>query len=78
MYKQPKRPKRGIKELIARRHIPKNTPYCYKRVGDYQPWGFYVKRCRYYKYETGLIGTCKLYNCEVVDSCKVCGVNEGF
>ena len=61
--------------------IPNNTNYCYspdveknieaEKNGDHS---YYIKPCEFYQSKEGLIGKCKLYNCEVIDQVKVCGL----
>lgn len=71
-----------LKEIYNK--IPKNTPYCYtpdieknteaKEKGEYGV--FYIKPCEYYENLDGLQGRCKLYDCEVIDQVKGCGLNS--
>jgi len=62
--------------------IPNKTLYCYepdtqknikaKEEGEYGV--YYIKPCPYYEHIDGLDGKCKLYNEEIVDQVKGCGL----
>lgn len=61
-----------------KKKIPKGTPYCYspnnKLNRKEKGFTFHIKPCGFYKRVEGIEGYCKLYNCEVDDQCKSCGL----
>lgn len=72
MKRKIKTPKTDIKEIKARKYVPKGTPYCY----TWSKGKFYF--CPYYKssHYSNLIASCRLMkNVEIWDMVKSCGVN---
>ena len=69
--------KKRIPRKIKKK-IPKNTPYCYqidnKKQRKEKGFVFHIKSCVFYKYTGSIFGHCKLFNCEVEDQCKSCGL----
>lgn len=80
-----------LKDFVARKRIPKDTPYCYtpkkaiKPCKKYPYGGFKTKVCPYFKMKY-----CKEYHClleyctyiksflSVQDQVKDCGVNDDY
>lgn len=69
---------------IEKENIPKNTLYCYtilsidKHPDDERNIIIRTKYCPFYKFIDGLDGWCNLLKDEVDDSCKICGISEGY
>ncbi len=63
-----------------KKQIPKDIPYCYTPIKfDMETGIYHTKTCPFYEHkEDGLIGHCRLVNCEVWDQVKVCGEKEGY
>lgn len=60
--------------------IPKDTPYCYTPTSGFKEldngkWGYTIDSCPFYKHVEGLEGHCSLYDCEIIDQVKSCGIN---